>query len=631
MLLAVTLSAILLAASLAVVTRLRIESRSERIVACSIVASALQMAPFYVLGVTGLLRRSTVAMATILTCVGVIAVAARRPLDARSLASGAIRTGGELFRTPIDAITLLARERSPHLLAVLLCLGLFLWSGISAYLAPSWRGWDAIWYHETMIGFTLQNGGFAVVDMPMSGLQKVNGYPRLCEMTQAWFALFAGRRIIDLPNTLFLPALFAGSFLLVGRATANLSARLAWAAAVVLTPACVNLLQSVYVDPQTAAYTVAAAHFSTRPLFRLRHAALAATAVACIVGAKILGLVPAAVLSVFICVRLVALARRERRWRQAGLTFVLGGTLVVAIACTTYLRNLKNFHNPFWPDLNVKVPALGIDWPGRMPWGSDLKEQDGNRVEMNETFGRLLTHLYSLPYSIHRAHYGEVVDYGLGWIWVGLPLGLLGWAWSSLELLIAWLVARARGASAPDGDRPAFQGRGRTIGLLNLLLAIVLWTSPALWAARYQLTAVALLGVAAAWLAERLQSNQLAHAAPFAVAVGSIMLMWWATPRWWLTPQQLIRLARTPFPLRELDADQGAPVATRAGMARERYLTSGTTLVLHDFQYPALLWNNDYSNRVVFVENEPLASAAARLHATGVLCDSSCTSLAPAE
>ena len=65
-------------------------------------------------------------------------------------------------------------------------------------------------------------------------------------------------------------------------------------------------------------------------------------------------------------------------------------------------------------------------------------------------------------------------------------------------------------------------------------------------------------------------------------------------------------------------------------MARERYLTSGTTLVLNDFQCPALLWNNDYSNRVVFVQDEPLASAATRLHATGVICDSSCKNLGAA-
>ena len=49
-----------------------------------------------------------------------------------------------------------------------------------------------------MVAFAIQNHGFSMVDLPFGGAQKINVYPRLCEMTQLWFVIFTDRRVIDM-------------------------------------------------------------------------------------------------------------------------------------------------------------------------------------------------------------------------------------------------------------------------------------------------------------------------------------------------------------------------------------------------------------------------------------------------
>ena len=110
----------------------------------------------------------------------------RRPGGNRALARAALAQA----RLPFDALHEALRARSFVLLGLLMSAALILWTAISSYYAPSWRQWDALWYHEPIVAFTIQNHGFAMVDLPRDGLQKINGYPRLCEMTQLWFVIF---------------------------------------------------------------------------------------------------------------------------------------------------------------------------------------------------------------------------------------------------------------------------------------------------------------------------------------------------------------------------------------------------------------------------------------------------------
>jgi hypothetical protein len=63
----------------------------------------------------------------------------------------------------------------------------------------------------------------------------------------------------------------------------------------------------------------------------------------------------------------------------------------------------------------------------------------------------------------------------------------------------------------------------------------------------------------------------------------------------------------------------GGTVRRAPGVARERELVAGTTVVSDDFVFPAILWNNDYSNRVTYVRPAAdVVPAADRLQATWI-------------
>ena len=142
---------------------------------------------------------------------------------------------------------------------------------IVSYLAPSWRDWDGLWYHEPLIGLTIQNHGFAAEPLP-GGLQVINGVHRLCEMTQLWFGIYGGRRVIEMANVFFMPLYAACVFVLVRRYTKEVTSGVAWASAFVLLPGYLRLVQSTLVDPQACALLLAAAYYVTHPQLDRRNA-----------------------------------------------------------------------------------------------------------------------------------------------------------------------------------------------------------------------------------------------------------------------------------------------------------------------------------------------------------------------
>src|SRR5262249_37633250 len=151
---------------------------------------------------------------------------------------------------------------------------------VTAYFAQQQPHWDPLWYHDAMTGFAIQNHGFAMVDLPpIGGLQKINGYTRLAEMTQLWMVIFWDRRLADATNLLFAPALIASGYVLARRYAGAVIA-LGWGVAVLLMLGCLNLLHSTYVDPQNAALMLGGIVFATVDPPRLRETWLAALGLA---------------------------------------------------------------------------------------------------------------------------------------------------------------------------------------------------------------------------------------------------------------------------------------------------------------------------------------------------------------
>ena len=463
---------------------------------------------------------------------------------------------------------------------------------VSAYLGQPLPRWDPLWYHDTIVGFTLQNHGFKMVDLPDT-LQKVNGYVRLGEMTQLWMVIFTDRRLADIANLIFAPAIVAATYALARRYTTRVLA-IGWSLCVLLMPACAYYLHGTYVDPLNAAHVLGAVLFATVHPPRLRHAALAGLALALSIGSKGLALISVPITGLVGATLLLRSHWHKRR--GAAIAVVAGGAaLVVATASVTYLRNYLAFHNPLWPDMRVEIPSLGIHWPGQGLWATDVGQGEGTPVNLNESLPKLLNHLFALPFSVHGMWFDQAVEYGIGIVWVALPLAFLGF----VTVFVVALRHRVGYEWPPERPPPL---------ALALILGVMIVGSPALWGPRYHVSHVALVCVIAAWFTHRRPWAALEEPAVSAIIIASLMMFWWAPePRYYMWPDRLVELAHAPPLARELDQSLGAPTGTTAAFAREKELGPGALMVFdeHYAGYPSLFWNNTYSNRIQYLRGGP--------------------------
>ena len=599
------LSALAAFAALAVAVRARLRGRAEVTVAASLLWNAIVVAPIYILGLVHQLRAWSLALGAIALSLAAIGLASRG-VGLRALTRETMQAVRGQLRMPLEALALTWRPRRFVFVGVAFAALLLPYLVLSAYLGQPLPKWDPLWYHDTIVGFTIQEHGFSMIDLPDT-LQKVNGYVRLCEMTQLWLVIFTDRRLADLANVLFAPAIAAATYVMARRYTSRVLA-IGWGVAVILMPACATYLQSTYVDPQNAALVLGGIVFSTLDRPRLSDGAIAGLGLALAIGSKGLALVSVPIVGIVGAVLLL-----RAHWytqRRAAVAVVLGGAvLVIAMAAFTYVRNYLAFHNPFWPDMRVEIPSLGIHWPGQGPWGKEMGQGGGTPVNLNESLPKLLDHLYALPWSVKGMFFDQAVEYGIGVVWVALPLSALGF----LATLTVALKRRLGYFTVPRPTPPL---------AIALILAGMIAGSPALWGPRYHVAHVALVVVLAAWFTARPGWEQLAEPAVSAVILTSFMMIWWApTPRAYFTPEQLVALAHAAPLERELDKELGAPTLLAPGLAREKELKPGTLVVFNErySAYPSLFWNETFSNRIAYIKGGPgFLDRAAKAGATWV-------------
>lgn len=610
MALLVALTLLVLVTSVAVTGK--IKSRAEAVVAGSLVFNAIVILPIYVLGLTGHLTRLTLGLSASLECTvlaGVLAwrdgVTPFRALPLRMLTLAVL---------PLIGIRRSWQKRSLLTVGAVIAFAMFPYMILVSYLAPAWRDWDGLWYHEPLIGLAIQNKGFAPVPLP-GGLQVINGVHRLGEMTQLWFGIYGGRRVIEMANVFFMPMYAASVFVLVRRYTKDVASGVAWASAFVLLPAYLRLVQSSLVDPQACALVIAAAYYVTHPQLDRKNAWWAILATTLAAGAKIWSIVPVAWLSVFLLVRLLRRTRENGGLATAGLVS-LGSLLVLGMQATTYLRNLILYKNPVWPMIKYDNPKLGIHWPGGVQIDFD-KARAG--VDFNEPFDVFYKKMLAPPYSVMSpGHYWQVNDYGFAWAWVVLPLFvvvvvIVVLQWTSSFLTTRLFRVRTRG---PGDDALS------SAMMLAVIAATSLYLSPAIFIARYHVASLAMLAGCLAWLVSRWKTTRLSDGAALIAQFGSVLMMYWAPTKhefvYIYSPSQIVSWLKTPYPKRELE-DIGtpghpkllvSPVNTAVGMAREKELGPGAVIAFDYIDYFALLWNNDYSNRAVWVSSaDPLGEA----------------------
>ncbi|HEY8077631.1 MAG TPA: hypothetical protein VIF62_26070, partial [Labilithrix sp.] len=330
----VVLTILVLAASV-VLTR-AVKSRAETVIAVTLVFNTIVVAPIYLLGFANLLTRGALTVLAGSFSLVVLAVHFARGGKPAAIALG-LRIL-DLARLPLEGIARTWRKRSLLTAVALLATLAFPYFLLVAYLAPAWRDWDALWYHEPIVAYTIQDHGFAPVPLP-TGLQNINGVHRLAEMTQLWFAIFAGRRVVDIANVFFMPCLAASMFALARRFTRDHVTAIAWASALVLFPGFIRIVQSCMVDPQNAALTLAAAYFVTHAKLDTRNVVYAILALTLAAGSKIWSLVAVVFLAVVLLARLIA-NRRDFGWKRVLALTGLGTVCIAGIEATVFVRNL---------------------------------------------------------------------------------------------------------------------------------------------------------------------------------------------------------------------------------------------------------------------------------------------------
>jgi hypothetical protein len=568
------LSGLALLAGLAIALRAGWSGRAEIFVGASLVTHALITFPTLALGWSGLLYRSVLGLTCALVSIAVLGlcfVGRDRRAFARELA-GTVRS---LMRLPVDAFLAAARPPSMALLGVLCIAGTIAWTGWVSYLAPS-SSWDGTWYHETIVGFALQNHGFELMKLPLQ-LTYVNSFPKVCEMMNLWFVAFGDRTLIEAVNTAMAPTMVLALYCIVRRYTDQKSA-MGWAAVLLLIPAVVLQMRSTYIDLHVASLTVAAMHFVTRPRLRIRDAWMGALCLALLLGTKYHAWIWVPFLGCVLAGRLLAGYWRTRRAAAWG-TIAGAVALIALVAAPVHVRNWVHFKNPFYP-IAVESARFGIHWGG-------YQHVD----DIRRPIGEVLADGYTVHVPGHDFCDTKEHSYGMAIPWVVLPVAMVA--------LGAALLLAMRGLAR-------LAGRDHTAENLLLTVLPALATiplSPAIWLGRYNIHVAAGLIIAAAWGVSRSSTRRFGEGVLGAALLISIMMLWWAEPGLAGTSyDKVMGAAKLSVAGRAAYDWPMYAVPTRTAQARERELGPGTVVAFADTgPFPSVLWNDHFSNRLVYV------------------------------
>ncbi|MCZ7682220.1 MAG: phospholipid carrier-dependent glycosyltransferase [Sandaracinaceae bacterium] len=332
---------------------------AELALAAGVAAVSFAVIPVHTLGWAGALTRGSLFAATAALALSVLigTLAATR---GRARVLLAVRSLGLLVR---ESALLPWRERSVALLGLLAVVALVAWTSVLTYYAPS-SAWDGVMYHEPMVGFALQNHGFAWVGYERANamLGPVDGYPRVTEDLMLFLVAAWDRRVIELVPGLMVPILLAATYVLLRRFVRSRASALGLACGLVLIPGVVLQLRSTYVDVTFVTFVAAAAAFLCRREPGPAELWMAGLSLGLVAGSKVTGLMVAPLigaLGVALAVRAVV-----RRKRPVLLAHLAGGFLLVcAIGGPTYARNWSETQNLTWPS-TVQMEPLGIDWQG---------------------------------------------------------------------------------------------------------------------------------------------------------------------------------------------------------------------------------------------------------------------------
>lgn len=574
----IVVSALLALAALALAARLFAEQEDEQAFAAGVLFLMGCYLSVHTLGWCNVLTRRNLALTTVALSLTTLAACLVGVSERRRFVRAALLLPP---RALLRALRVTWRAQSFTFFGLVGALGVIAWTSFLTYLAPS-NSWDGMWYHDSIVGFAIQNRGFAIERSLPVYHALINGYAKGSEYFSIFPVLLWDRRLIELHPSVFGLVALPGLTALFRRLGLRAHHAVGLASTFVLLPAFCLQMRSTYIDATVVTIYLFAVYFATVPRLRVRDAVMATVATGMLCNAKSSGLPIAAVVFGLLSLR-IALAFVRKAPLRTAVGLVLALATVTAVGGPIYIRNYTTYKNPFYP-LPLHSERLNIHWEGPLS------------VTILHDWQRFIPHLISPPVPNAEFPDTHTNGYGNGVPFLVFPVALAGVLW----LARTWLrAARERRVG------PAL-AQVTTLTLLTLALAPI---TPSVTWARFALPM--LLGVFClyAWCIAHERVGNFSEGSLASLVFTSFLTLLWSDPAWTVTPARAWELWKQ-TPEERSGADiLFAPVA-EVGLARAAEIKRGD-LVLAEYavDFMSLLWNERYTNEVRMFDADDLPKA----------------------
>lgn len=593
MMVLILLTALLLFASAALAHRSFAKATTTLwVVATGVLVHVYVLLAVHLIGFAGHLSALTLGATTAALCVGTLGFLRRQE------GAAVFRDQNAIMWTQLRGLVAglwraMRLAGLPLSLVVVTTAMLWVWWLFATTVSPPRGNSDALFYHEPIVAYMLQLGDLSAIDLPPR-LQRINGFPRFCQMMQLWFAAFTGRTFVEWPNIFSHVLAVSSTYALLRKVEVQKSAAITWAFSFSVTPGVVRLTDGIMVDVHTSALTFAAAALVLVPSISWRTSVLASCAIGVLVGTKYTSLSVAFVLSVLLIVRMWPLAK-ELSSRRATALYLTTAVPVVASLAVVLGRNYVLFQNPLYP-AGIHIDALGIAWKAPMSMENALASGKGLPP------AGVLDKWTESPFRVDAwtNPSARVEDYGIGAVFMVWPL-------TSVAMLRALWMTWQRKKAGLALLTPSLA----TVWGLSLTVLTAWLTFPSFVRGRYYLAVLGLMFALTAWLFARPKLRGVGRQMAFAAQVMVLISLVFASREQWVAlPSAVWARLKVPANERDFTERQLVTLQSALGHARLKEMTAGKKIGFDDAKLPGVFWNDDYTNEVMWLGNgDPLKRA----------------------
>jgi hypothetical protein len=298
--------------------------------------------------------------------------------------------------------------------------------------------------------------------------------------------------------------------------------------------------------------------------------------------------------------------RRSRR--SAVVAIALFSLSLIGAAAIVYLRNWVLFKNPLYP-FAFSVRALDLSFSG--PWS--MADIAAMRAPFSETYLAAL----SAPVPGKDFYDTRVHGYGIAIPFLLVPLSAIGAC-----IAVARTIGRAHWP-ARCKEAAGLAGSERLVVALAAYATLMAVFSPGLQYARYNVHVALIVMLVVHWMGRIASFRRFSESLAITSIVTGLAMHGWAEPGWNVPWRTMISLWRSTPAERAASQLSEWTMPSKVAAARETEIGPGDVVAFgDDVEFPALLWNERHSNRVVYVPYAPsyriaLNAAGAKWTVTG--------------